>query len=281
MVERNDPSALRWLIGVELTNYRKDATLTQAEVTRRTGIGKAKLSSMESGRYQQHPDDVVTLLTTYGVPQRDIDRLTSLTGRSDSRSWWAPWRNVVPDWVRTFVGLEGLASTEFVYEPLVIPGLLQTAEYAEELTRATSFVRPDHSERFVSFRLARAARLTADSPLTLHTVIGEGALRLRVGDASLRRRQYQHLLTMIKRRNVVVQVVRPEDGPHGAGTGQFAVLEFEKARPIAYSELLDGATYVQDQDDVATYKMAADSVRRVALSPEKSTALIRSVINAA
>lgn len=280
MTERNDPSALRWLIGVELANYRKDAALTQAEAARRSGILKPKLSSMESGRYQQHPDDVGTLLACYGVPQGDVDRLTSLTGRSESRSWLAPWSHVVPDWVRTFVGLEGLAETEFVYEPLVIPGLLQTIEYAEELTRATSFVRPDHSERFVSFRLARAARLTAEPPLTLHAVIGEAALRLSVGSAGLRRTQYEHLLAMAGEPNVTIQVVRPEDGPHGAGTGQFAILEFERARPIAYSELLDGASYVQDQDEVATYRMAADSVRSVALSAEKSKALIQDMINA-
>jgi transcriptional regulator with XRE-family HTH domain len=278
-VERNDPSALRWLIGVELINYRKESTLTQAEATRRTGIGKAKLSSMESGRYQQHPDDVTALLNAYGVAQRDIDRITSLTGRAESRSWLAPWSHVVPDWVRTFVGLEGLAESEFVYEPLVIPGLLQTPEYAEELTRTTSFVRPDHSERFVSFRLARAARLTAEPPMTIHAVIGEPALRLRVGDAELRRAQYQHLLELAAQPNVTIQVIRPEDGPHPAVTGQFVILEFDQARPIAYSELLDGATYVQDQDQVMTYRMAADNARTVAMSPENSLALIRSMVN--
>ncbi|GIL29242.1 helix-turn-helix domain-containing protein [Actinocatenispora comari] len=279
-MERNDPSALRWLIGVELINYRKESTLTQAEATRRTGIGKAKLSSMESGRYQQHPDDVTALLNAYGVAQRDIDRITSLTGRAESRSWLAPWSHVVPDWFRTFVGLEGLATAEFAYDPLIIPGLLQTMEYAEELTRATGFVRPDHSERFVSFRLARARRLTADTPLALHAVIGDAALRLTVGDVELRRAQYQHLVELAKQPNITIQVIRPEDGPHGAGTGQFVILEFDKARPIAYSELLDGASYVQDQDQVATYRMAADSARTVALSPEKSMALLRSMINA-
>jgi transcriptional regulator with XRE-family HTH domain len=280
MTERADPSALRWLIGVELANYRKEAAITQAEAARRSGILKPKLSSMESGRYQQHPDDVGKLLACYGVPQRDIDRITSLTGRSESRSWLAPWSHVVPDWFRTFVGLEGLATAEFVYEPVLIPGLLQTREYAEELTKATGFVRPDHSDRFVSFRLARAARLTADPPLRLHAVIGEAALRLHVGAARLRCEQYQRLLDIAEQPSVTIQVIRPDDGPHAAVTGQFVVLDFEQARPIAYSELLDGASYVQDQDEVTTYRMAADSVRTVALSPEKSLALIRSLIDA-
>lgn len=280
MATRPDPSALRWLIGVELANFRKQSTLTQADVTRATGIRKPKLSSMESGRYQQHPEEVATLLRLYGAEQRDIDRLTSLCGRSESRAWWAPWAHVIPDWLRTFVGLEGLAIAEFAYEPMVIPGLLQTEEYAQELTTATGFVRPDHSERFIQFRLARAERLTGPGPLKVHAVIGEAALRLKVGPPDLRKSQFQHLIRLSKRPNVTLQVIRPEEGPHAASTGSFAILDFEKVRSVAYSELLDGAMYIQDPDDVATYRMAAESVQRVALSPDDSVALINSVIEA-
>lgn len=278
MTPRPDPSALRWLIGVELAAFRKQATLTQADVTRATGIRKPKLSSMESGRYQQHPDEVAALLRLYGAEQRDIDRLTSLTGRSDARAWWAPWAHVVPDWIKTFVGLEGLASAEFVYEPTLIPGLLQTQEYAEELTRATGFVRPDHSDRFVSFRLARAERLAGPDPLNLRAVVGEAALRLRVGDKTVQQGQLQRLLELAERPNITIQVVRPEDGPHAGVTGQFVVLEFEQVRSIAYSELLDGAMYIQDPDDVATYSMSAESVRDIALSPDESFALIDAMV---
>ncbi len=280
MVERSDPSALRWLIGVELTNYRKQAALSQAEAGRRTGILKAKLSSMESGRYQQSSDDVAKLLGLYRADPSDIERLTSLARQSDAHTWWAPWSHVVPDWFRTFVGLEGLARSEFVYEPTLIPGLLQTMSYADEVTRSTGFVRPDHNERFVAFRLARAARLTENPPLHLHAVIGEAALRLRTGDQAVRDEQYRQLITYAELPNVTIQIVRPEDGPHAAVTGEFVVLEFEDARPVAYSELLDGAVYVQDQADVATYRMAAASVRDVALSPEDSLALLRTLISA-
>jgi hypothetical protein len=90
---------------------------------------------------------------------------------------------------------------------------LQTEEYAQALTLGTGFVRPDHAERFVSFRQARAQRLTGDEP-------------------------------------------------------------------IAYSELIDGAMYVQDPDGVRTYSMVADNLRQVALSPADSRALIRDVTGA-
>lgn len=276
MPERKDPSAMRWLIGGELANYRREAALTQADVTRGTGISKAKLSSMESGRYQQNPADVMTLLSHYGVARRDIDRVAGLASQPNAHTWWTPWQHVMPAWLRIFIGLEGMAAAEFVYEPAIIPGILQTVEYAAAVTGAANLIRPDHNERFVDLRMARAARLVEKPVLRLHAVLGEGALRLQVGDRALRRAQYEHLLTMAARDNVTIQVERPEAGLHSGLSGQFVILEFAKARPVAYKELLDDAVYIQYQDKIATYRTIADGVRRVALSPADSADLIRS-----
>lgn len=282
MIVRADPSPLRWLIGVELARYRNTAGLSLSETAERVGMSKAKLGHMESGRQQQDPGDIAHLLNAYGGERSDVERLTSLTGRGDEATWWAPWAHVVPDWLRTFVGLEGLAEREFLFEPIIIPGLLQTEEYALAATADTPRVRPDHGERFVGFRLARARRLTdTERSLHLHAVIGEAALRLRVGDAKVRREQLQRLVEMAGLPNVTIQVIRPEDGIHSAYTGQFVVLGFETVRSIAYSELHDGAVYIQDPDQVRSYTLTAENLQRVALGPERSVALIQSMIEAA
>ncbi|MDG4789180.1 DUF5753 domain-containing protein [Micromonospora sp. WMMD1102] len=269
-------------LGLRLLSLRATVAVDPDQLGRPGERVQPKLGHMESGRYQQFPDDIAAVLRACGAQQPAIDRLTTLAGRADSRSWWAPWANVVPDWFRTYVGLEGLADGAFVFESMVIPGLLQTEAYAQALTLGTGFVRPDHAERFVSFRQARARRLTdEDSPLTLHAVIGEAALRLRVNGDETRRAQLVHLVTMSELPNVTVQVLRPEDGPHAAGAiGKFVVLEFGHVRPIAYSELLDGAMYVQDPDGVRTYSMVGDNLRQVALSPADSRALIRELAGA-
>lgn len=279
MAGRNDPSALRWLIGVELAAYRRQAGLTLAELSEATGITKPKLGHMEMGRYQQNPDDIANVLRACGTDERTVDRLSSLSGRSDSKSWWAPWAHVVPDWLKTFVGLEGLAESEFVYQPMVLPGLMQTEEYAHALTAATDFVRQNHNERFVPFRLARARRLNDPDPLRLHAVVGEAALRLAVGTPEMRFAQYERLLELADQPNITLQVLRPECGPHDAGgTGQFVVLHFDEARPIAYTEQLDGAVYVQDPDDVRTYTLAAENLQHVALEPAESVALVKALM---
>jgi transcriptional regulator with XRE-family HTH domain len=279
MAPRRDPSPLRWLIGVELGRYRETTGLKLSEVAEKTGMSRAKVGHLETGFQQQTPDDITTLLTLYAVGRHEIDRLIALSTRADETTWWAPWAQVLPDWLKTFVGLEGLAEAEFIFEPMIVPGQLQTADYATAITAQTPRVRPDHGERVVNFRLARADRLThSDRPLRLHAVIGEAALRLAVGTPEIRRAQLEHLIQMSKLPNVTIQIVRPEDGFHTAMSGRFIVLEFEQARSIAYSELHDGSVYIQDLDQVRSYKMSAENLQRVALGPEKSVSLLRAML---
>jgi hypothetical protein len=217
-------------------------------------------------------------LAFYGVDRHDCERLSTLAASSNARTWWAPWANVVPDWFKTFVGLEGLARSEFNYETALLPGLLQTEDYARAATMATGFVRPDHSERFVEFRLARARRLMSDDGLELSAVIEESALRRHVGSAEVRQAQYRYLLELAERPNISLQVIRPEEGPHAAVSGSFFLFDFDAARPIAYTELLDGAVYLQDPDQVSTYTMTAKNLRETALQPEDSAEVISELI---
>jgi transcriptional regulator with XRE-family HTH domain len=270
---------LRWLIGVELGRCRETAGLSLTEVAERTGMSRAKVGHLETGFQQQDPDDIAILLKLYGGEQRDLDRFTALTTSADRTTWWAPWAHVLPDWLKTFVGLEGLAEAEFAFEPMIIPGLLQTEDYATAITAETPRVRPDHGERVVNFRLTRANRLSdKERPLRLHAVIGEAALRLAVGTPEIRREQLAHLIDRAALPNVTIQIIRPEDGFHTATSGRFFTLEFEQALPIVFSELHDGAVYIQDQEQVRSYKLSAENLQRVALGPEKSVALLRSML---
>jgi transcriptional regulator with XRE-family HTH domain len=269
---------LRWLVGVELANYRRRTGLKQADAAKRAGVSVGKLSHLETGERQQQPADIAKVLTAYGAPQHDINRLTSLAEVPDESNWWGAWRDVVPDWFGTFVGLERLATKEFVFEPIVIPGLLQTENYARELSRSSSRVRIDHSERVVEVRMGRGQRLAGDNPMHLHAAVSEQALRLRVGATETMREQYEHLIMLAERPNITLQVVVPERGVHEASTGQFVVLEFDQARPIVYAELQDGAMYVQHPGEVNTYRESARSVEEVALSVEDSARFVTDLI---
>ncbi len=177
---------------------------------------------------------------------------------------------MLPDWLRTFVGLEGIAESEFTYAPLVLPGLLQTESYAAALTAVSVRVRPDHNERVVSFRMARQRRLHDDTPLKLTAVIEEAVLDRPVGDAATMRDQLEHLAELVKSDTVDLRVLPTAVGPHVALSGRFTVLNFRDAQSIGYVEIPDGAVYVQDQDQVSGYIRSGERLLSVALSSTNS-----------
>lgn len=274
-------SPLRWLIGSELEHFRSVSGLPVHEASTRTGIGAPKINHMEKGRQLQEPRDIRALLDAYGTPAEQVERLVALTGRAADASWWTPWAAVVPTWVKTFAGLEGLARSEFAFEPTVIPGLFQTQDYAAAIVAGSPRVRMDHGERFVGFRMARVERVMhGDRPVPLHAVIAESALRLAVGSQKTRQAQLRHLIEIARLPNVTIQVVRPEDGLHTATAGPFVLLEFDAARPVCYVELKDSAVYLQEADQIATYTLVAANLKEVALDPEKSFSLIESMLEA-
>ena len=277
MPERSDPSALRWLIGTELRQARMRADKTQAEAGKFLGCSQAKINYLEIGKTQQQPEEVVKLLRFYESDVSHVDRLASLAGRADRGTWWAPFSDIVPDWLKTFVGLEGLAVAEFVYCPLLLHGLLQTRDYASALLVNNLRVPVVDVERVVKLRMARQSRLTdEDSPLTFTAVIEESVLDRLVGGADVMRDQLAHLVDLADRDNVTLHVMPLGVPVHDGLDGKFMVLEFADAQSIGYVEFPDGAVYVQDQDQVAAYTKAAERLRSAALSRADSVAAIKS-----
>ncbi len=277
MADREDPSAVRWLVGVELTKFRERAGKKISEAAKVIKCSPGKIGHMESGRNQQQPGEVRDLLRFYKADQADIDRLSSLAGNAGEQTWWAAWTDVVPDWLRTFVGLEGLAAQASIYAPLIFPALLQSAAYALGVTAGHIRVRPDHNERTVSLRMERQRRLFAeDDPLRLTVMLEEAVLDRPIGGVDVLRGQLEHVLQFIEHDNIEFRMLPTGVGYHEALIGPFTVLDFAKAQSIAYVELVNGAVYVQDQDQVDGYNRTVDRLREVALSPDETAVLIRS-----
>jgi transcriptional regulator with XRE-family HTH domain len=278
---RADPSALRWLIGVQLTNYRKRAGKTMAQGAAAIGCSPGKVGHLESGRNQQQPEEITGLLRFYGVDLADVERLASLAGSTDRQTWWAPWTDVVPDWLRTFVGLEGLALRSSTYSTSAIPALLQTEDYSLGVTTGSGRVRPDHDERTVSLRMERQRRLFNDTePLNLTALIEESVLDRPIGSTATMRAQLEHLIAISERDNVEVLVLPTALGAHDGLVGPFTLLDFAAAQSIVYVEIVNGAVYVQDQQQVAGYARIVDRLRAVALPPARTAESIRSRLSA-
>ncbi|WP_260191548.1 helix-turn-helix domain-containing protein [Actinophytocola gossypii] len=272
---------MRWLVGVELTRFRERVGKKITEAAKVINCSAGKVGHMESGRNQQQPAEVRDLLRFYRADQADIDRLSSLAGSAGQQTWWAPWTDVVPDWLRTFVGLEGLASRSSIYAPLVLPALLQTEAYALGVTAGNLRVRPDHDERTVSLRMERQRRLfDEEHPLRLAVMLEEVVLDRPIGGAGIMRAQLERLVELGQRDNVELRILPTALGAHDALVGPFTVLDFAEAQSIGYAEMVNGAVYVQDQAQVAGYTRIVHRLREVALSPEQTADLIRTRLTA-
>ncbi len=277
---RSDPSALRFLIGHDLRAARERAGVKQIEAGQVLGCSQAKINYLETGKTQQKPDEVTALLRSYGADAEHVDRMASLAARADQSTWWAPFGDVLPNWFKTFVGLEGLAASEFAYESLLLPGQLQTRDYAAALLVGNLQVPPMDAAQVVRARLARQRLTDKTNPLRFRAVIEEYVLDRIVGGPQVMRAQLEHVLALMRRDNVALQVMPVSVAVHDGLDGDFLLLDFDEAQSIGYIEYPTGAIYVQDQDQVATYTLSADRLCAAALSVSDSADAIATRIAA-
>ncbi|MFJ6670262.1 helix-turn-helix domain-containing protein [Actinosynnema sp. NPDC091369] len=281
-MSRRDTVALKWLLGATLRNHRKAARKTLEHSAAHLGVSESKISNMESGRYGQPPDEVAKLLAFYDADPDRVERIIALAREEDEGSWWAPWSGVIPNWLRLFAGLEGMAQSVFIYEPLAVHALLQTERYATAVAAGARRVRPADADLVVGFRLERARRLAqAENPLVLQAVLEETALHRPVGDREVMRGQLAHLLELNRMPNVDIRVIRTSAGVHPALAGQFTLLQFKDFSDVAYVELQEDAVYLHDPNKVRAYNMSAESLRAAALGQRDTNSLIASLVEGA
>jgi hypothetical protein len=271
--KRTDPAALAWLVGNELRQARERVGETQTSAAELLGCSTSRMNYLETGRNTQQPDDVRTLMRFYAA-EADGNRLATLIDNPARRVWWTPWKLIIPEHLRLYIGLEGYATSQFIYRPLIIPGLLQTAAYITAMIGADQ-VPALHRDRIVEFRQIRRQRLfDEENPMDLAVVIEEDALDRPVGGREGMREQLDHLLTMADFDTVSVQVMPRTVPIHDGIAGAFNLLDFAATQSIGYVEYPDGSTYVPDYHQVAGYLYRREHLQADALGVAESREVI-------
>ena len=280
MASEQSPTVRRRRLALELRRLREAAHLTCEEVAEHLECSASKISRVETGRVSVSPRDVRDMLKLYGVPEQQRDSLVQLSRDSRQKGWWHAYSDINPQFA-TYVGLESAASEIRVYEVNLIPGLLQTEEYARTMIRSgTMNGNLEDVDRMVALRMARQPALTRDDPPMLWTVVDEAALRRRVGGTELMRSQLEHVLELSSLKNVAMQVIPFGAGAHPAMGRPFVILVFpERIDPdVVYLEDLTSAFYLEDVDEVDRYNVFFNHLRATALSFDDSAALVTSVL---
>jgi hypothetical protein len=255
--------------------------MTCEDVAEHLECSTSKISRIETGRVRVSPRDVRDMLDLYRVPEPQRDSLVQLARESRQKGWWHAYSDTIEPRFATYIGLESAASEIRIYEVTLIPGLLQTEDYARAVIAAGAVEgSPEAVERNVAFRMARQPALTSEDPPQLWAVLDEAALRRQVGGPGLMRLQLDHLLDLGGLPNVAIQVLPFGAGAHPAMGRPFVILAFpERADPdVVYLEDLTSALYVENVDEVDRYNVFFNHLRATALSFEGSAALITSVL---
>jgi transcriptional regulator with XRE-family HTH domain len=219
------PTVRRCQLGKELRRLRENAGKTIAEAVDWVGIKPPTISKIENDRQAIRPTNVRLLLQLYGIEAPMADTLIRLAAEANERGWWAGYGDTVPDWLRNYVGLEADASEIDGYDSELLPGQLQTAEYAEAITLAAHpDTTPSELKRMVTFRHERQERLAGNAPPRLRFVLNEAVLRRPVGGTEAFGRQLDYLIKMSQRPHINLQVLPFSAGPHAAMGQTFRVM---------------------------------------------------------
>jgi transcriptional regulator with XRE-family HTH domain len=265
-------------LAIELTNRREAAGFSREEAARRLEWSTSTIFRIETGRSRPQPRSVRDLLDLYGVTGRERDGLIQLSREARQPGWWHSFRDVLANPYEVYIGLETSAASIRNFEPLIMPGLLQTADYARAMIRGGAReLDRDEIERRVEVRMSRQQVLLREDRPRLWAVIDEAVIRRVVGSPAIMRTQLQHLVEAAEQGKTTIQVVPFSAGAHAGTSGPFVILGLPgpDEPDLIYVETLAGDIYLEDRNDVDRYTLAFDRLRATALHPDDSVALVQ------
>jgi transcriptional regulator with XRE-family HTH domain len=275
---RPSPTMRRRRLGVELRRLREATDLTIERVADSLGCSDSKVSRIETGQVTATSRDVRRMLDLYEITGEQREALLQVAREAQEKGWWQAYSDTL---VVPLVGLETAAASIRIYEAIVVPGLLQIADYAHAVINAT---RPDllseQIERWVELRMARRRSLfSQEHPPTLTAVIDESVLRRTVGGPDTMPHQLSYLAEVAARPAVTLRVLPLGAGEHAGMSGSFTVFGFsEPADPdVVYLEHITSDVYLEDAQEVQRYAKAFDQLCSLALPPEDSIKLLISL----
>jgi len=279
---RGKSTMLRMALGARLRRLREASGVTREAAGYVIRGSSSKISRMELGRVGFKERDVADLLTFYGVSgEQEREAFLALVRQANAPGWWHEYGDVLPGWFETYVGLEQAASVIRVYEPTLVPGLLQTEDYARAVMQLRHVQAcASDVERRVALRMARQQFLTRPDAPDLWVALDEAAVCRPVGSRAVRRVQLQHLIEMAQRPNITLQVVPWQVGGPAAVSGPFTILRFAEpaVADVVYLEHLASACYLEKERDTVSYLALMDGLCVEAKSAEASLGFLRRII---
>jgi transcriptional regulator with XRE-family HTH domain len=275
MGRRKGVSVRQRRVSAELRAWRLKRGLSCKEVARALGWSESKVSRMETGERGLYEDDVSAILGFLRVPAEIRQELMNLVRAGAERNWHGIGDAPISKLVRDLIRFENQATAIYSFEPMLIPGLLQTAEYARELMRALPGSRTEQIiESMVAARMTRQQLLDRADPPRLNLIIEEMVLHRRMGDSVVMYGQLQQLLAASARRHVSIRILPFDSLVAIAAQGSLKIIECPDQAPLCFEESRTTSTFLEEEEFINKAWVAWKKLSAAARSEEDSRQLI-------
>jgi len=281
--EQGSPTVRGRRLATELRRLRERTGLTGEEVAHRLGWSGSKVSRIERHRIGVKQPDLRDLLDLYGAAGAHREELLALADESKQKSWLEVVTASFAPENAAYFHAEAEAHSIWNWEPQVVPGLLQTPEYARAVMQLwlTMFPGPQkEADRRVEARLVRQQVLTRDPPLELSVVLDQSVLQRRFGDQAVMHEQLMRLAEASELPNVAVRIHLLDTADSSLPTAAFSYMQFPHVHDVPMNDIvsvehLDGSFYIEEEEQTFRYRVAFEYLAGKSLDPEQSRALIR------
>jgi transcriptional regulator with XRE-family HTH domain len=277
MVRDKGASVRQRRVSAELRALRQDRELTCQEVADALDWSVSKVSRMETGVRGLFPDDVAAMLGYLKAPSKLREELLKLVREGEKPNWIQVGRGLPSDW-KDLIRIENDAIALYNYEPQLVPGLLQTGDYATAVLRSCNReLAEGAADQMVRTRMGRFAVLTRLNGPTLSVILDEVVLRRAIGGPGVMHGQLQHLLNMANRPKIDLRVVPFSAGATPGLEGPFMILEFSDQPTLVHQEVRGTGGFLEEARHVSRARVDWRELGSMALSSEHSVRLIAEV----
>ncbi|BCL28538.1 helix-turn-helix domain-containing protein [Streptomyces aurantiacus] len=277
---RSAPKYLLLVLGRRLQELRRAQGLSAQDVGDELRLAQSTVTRMEQGKIALKWPAVKAMLEIYGVEQAEAREFRTLTDEANEPGWWQSYRDALPKWFAVHVSLEDAASQIRGYEIHVVPGLLQTEDYARAVLRLTRpHPTPDELKRRVALRMERQGLLTRPDPPRLWIILDELMLRRPAGEPEVMKAQVDRLIETMDLPNVTLQVLAFSAGLHPGAFGPFTHfrLPMKDFPDVVCTDTITGATYSEDREEVAQHLAVLDRMSAQAMSKGRTRKFLEDI----
>ena len=275
MGDSTSPLMLRRRLRTELRTARLDSDLTQEQVARAMEWSMSKINRIEKAKSGISANDLKVLLPFLGIKDKKrTEELIELARAARESPWWSRYKDVAPEKLLELIDYESAASAVSQFEPMFVPGILQTEEFARAILQVFYDEKSaaNRLAAMVDLRTKRRGLLTRENAPHFSFVLDESIIHRVVGSPAIMSRQFQHLASIAKLPNVTIQVVPFTAGPHPGMNGPFEVVQFADTpdENIVFLEGPRGDIISEDPVETENYLKIFTRITAASLGPSDS-----------